>query len=97
MSQTFVLQMLSSTQKRSPKKAGESLSDGSVSTNVARGSTIEECVAQLEFDDNEIVLVGSSRLASRRRLFIGSVASKMLRVLPVPMVVVPRDYEEPGV
>jgi nucleotide-binding universal stress UspA family protein len=34
--------------------------------------------------------VGSSRLAQPRRLFLGSTAAKILRELPVPMVVVPR-------
>jgi nucleotide-binding universal stress UspA family protein len=37
--------------------------------------------------------VGSSRLAEKYKLFIGSTANKVLRALPVPMVVVPRDYQ----
>jgi nucleotide-binding universal stress UspA family protein len=36
------------------------------------------------------VLVGSSRLATPKHLFLGSTAAKMLRELPVPMIVVPR-------
>ena len=36
-------------------------------------------------------MVGSSRLSAPRRLFLGSTAAKMLRVLEVPVVVVPRD------
>ena len=34
-----------------------------------------------------------SRLAEKYKLFIGSTANKVLRALPVPMVVVPRDYQ----
>ena len=40
----------------------------------------------------EIMIVGSSRLAEKNKLFIGSTANKVLLALPVPMVVVPRDY-----
>ncbi|MDO9399048.1 MAG: universal stress protein, partial [Herbiconiux sp.] len=32
-----------------------------------------------------------SRLAQPKHLFLGSTAAKMLRELPVPLVVVPRD------
>ena len=38
------------------------------------------------------MIVGSSRLAEKNKLFLGSTANKVLRALPVPMVVVPRDY-----
>lgn len=72
--------------------ATRTLNEERVSTVLARGSSIEECVSTLQFDDDEIVLVGSSRLAGPRRLFIGSTASKMLRTLPIPMVVVPWNY-----
>lgn len=60
---------------------------------VAHGRTIEEAIDDLEWDESEILLVGSSRLAERNRLFIGSTAYKVLRALPVPMVVIPRDYQ----
>lgn len=67
-----------------------------VTSVVGRGETVEDCVSELKFDDSEIVLVGSSRLAGPRRLFIGASANKMLRALPVPMIVVPRDYSAPS-
>ena len=63
-----------------------------VSVEVAHGRTIEEAIDDLEWDDAEIMIVGSSRLAEKNKLFIGSTANKVLRALPVPMVVVPRDY-----
>lgn len=56
----------------------------------ATGATIEEAVRALDWHDGELVLVGSSRLAAPRHLFLGSTAAKMLRELPVPMIVVPR-------
>ncbi|WP_026820559.1 universal stress protein [Arthrobacter castelli] len=75
------------------EQAGEK-SDGrlQLSAKVARGKSIEDAIEDLEWNDDEMVLIGSSRLAQRRQLFLGATANKMLRSLPVPMVVVPRDY-----
>jgi nucleotide-binding universal stress UspA family protein len=64
-----------------------------VTVEVAHGRNIEEAIDDLEWDDGEIVIIGSSRLAQGIRLFMGSTAYKVLRALPVPMVVVPRDYD----
>jgi len=59
---------------------------------VAQGRTIEEAVDRLDWEDGEILLIGSSRLAQHRVTFLGSTANRILRALPVPMIVVPRDY-----
>ena len=64
-----------------------------VTTVVGHGSTLPEAINALEISPSEIVMVGSSRLAQPRRLFLGRTATKMMRVLPVPMIVVPRDYD----
>ncbi|WP_144671318.1 universal stress protein [Arthrobacter sp. U41] len=64
-----------------------------VTVEVAHGRTIEEAIDDLEWDDGEIMIVGSSRLAEKNKLFIGRTANKVLLALPVPMIVVPRDYE----
>lgn len=69
--------------------------DASVTTEVASGHSIEDAVTRLSWDPDEIVMVGSSRLAQPRRLFLGSTAAKMLHELPVPMVVVPRHVATP--
>ncbi|WP_088315573.1 universal stress protein [Kineosporia sp. R_H_3] len=82
---------------RLAEKANAALQGRSeVTTVVGHGHSLEDCVQALDFSPGEIVLVGSSRLAGPRRLFIGASASKMLRALPVPMVVVPREYEPPA-
>jgi nucleotide-binding universal stress UspA family protein len=57
---------------------------------VGRGDSIEEAVRHLAWDPSELAVVGFSRLAQPRRLFLGSTAAKMLREIPVPLVVVPR-------
>jgi hypothetical protein len=41
-------------------------------------------------------MVGSSRLAAPRKLFLGSTAAKILRVVEVPIVVVPRTPYRDG-
>ncbi|WP_115790238.1 universal stress protein [Arthrobacter silvisoli] len=64
-----------------------------VSVAVAHGRTIEEAIDSLEWQEGEVLIIGSSRLGEKNKLFIGSTANKILRALPVPMVVVPRDYE----
>jgi nucleotide-binding universal stress UspA family protein len=63
---------------------------------VARGDSIEDAVAHLSWEPGELAVVGSSRLAEPRRLFLGSTAAKMLHELPVPMVVVPRTRDKEG-
>lgn len=62
-----------------------------VTSTIVDGPTVEEAVRKLSWHDGDLIMVGSSRLSAPRRLFLGSTAAKMLRVLEVPMVVVPRD------
>lgn len=82
---------------RLAERAGAALPPGvPVEAVVGSGDDLEDCVHALDFAPSEIVLVGSSRLGGPRRLFIGASASKILRALPVPMVVVPREYEPPA-
>jgi len=72
--------------------AKSSLPEGfPVTATAVEGSTVEEAVNKLEWQDGDLIVVGSSRLCAPRRLFLGSTAAKMLRVLDVPMMVVPRD------
>lgn len=65
---------------------------------VAEGESIEDAVSHLDWQPGEVLLVGSSRLAQPRRLFLGSTAAKMLHEVPVPVIVVPRTrhQEEAG-
>jgi nucleotide-binding universal stress UspA family protein len=62
-----------------------------VTSTIVEGVTVEEAVSKLEWHDGDMIMVGSSRLSAPRRLFLGSTPAKMLRVLDVPMMVVPRD------
>lgn len=59
---------------------------------VGSGRTIEDAVDGLNWKKGEILLVGSSRLAHNNSIFLGATANRILRALPVPMIVVPRNY-----
>lgn len=54
------------------------------------GVDIEEAAANVDFQPGELAFIGSSRLGRGGRVFIGARARRLLRVLPVPVVVVPR-------
>ncbi|WP_168583624.1 universal stress protein [Gephyromycinifex aptenodytis] len=62
----------------------------SVEIDIASGSDVPAAVRSASWKDNAILLVGSSRMAEHRRIFLGSTASRMLRELQVPVVVIPR-------
>lgn len=60
---------------------------------VAQGRSIEQAVDALPWQEGEVLLIGSSRLAQQRSLFLGSTAQRILRALPVPMIVLPRGQQ----
>ncbi len=69
---------------------------GDAEVVVGRGDSIEDAVQHLSWEPGELAIVGSSRLAQPKRLFLGSTAAKMLHELPVPMIVVPRTRAAEG-
>lgn len=77
--------------------AQEALPEGfPVTATVTDGATVEDAVNKLSWRDGDLIMVGSSRLAAPRRLFLGSTAAKILRVVEVPIVVVPRSQHRDG-
>lgn len=66
-----------------------------VRSELAKGASIGDAVATVEWRDGDIIVVGSSRLAAPQKLFLGTTAAKMLRVLAVPMIVVPSRADGP--
>ena len=67
-----------------------------VTAVVADGDTVEAAVDALDWEPGDLLMLGSSRLAPPRRLFIGSTAARILRVLQVPIVVTPGEDVAPG-
>ena len=44
---------------------------------------------KLPWDDGDLLVVGSSRFAAPRRIFLGSTAARILAGVDVPVVVIP--------
>ncbi|MHA7178892.1 universal stress protein [Arthrobacter sp. MDB2-24] len=82
--------------RRLAEAASSLAAGGRVSVETARGASVEEAIEALAWEEGEVLLVGSSRLAQHMRIFLGSTANKILRTLTIPMVVVPRTYATPG-
>jgi nucleotide-binding universal stress UspA family protein len=57
---------------------------------VGHGETWDEALEDVEWDDGDVLVVGSSSIGPIARVFLGSRASKIVRHSPVPVVVVPR-------
>lgn len=57
---------------------------------VADGLTLESALKKLNWSDGALLIVGSSRFAAPRRIFLGSTAARILAGVDVPVVVVPR-------
>lgn len=64
--------------------------EATVTSVVGHGESFEDAIDGLDFADSEVVLIGSSRLAQPKRLFLGQSASKIARALEVPIIVWPR-------
>lgn len=62
---------------------------------VGVGATIPEAVDDVEWIQESMLMAGSSKLAQKGELFLSSTTAKIMTKLPVPLLVVPRDYH-PG-
>ena len=57
---------------------------------VGRGETWEDALEDVEWEDGDVLVVGSSSAGPIARVFLGSHSAKIVRHSPVPVVVVPR-------
>jgi len=72
--------------------AGRALPESpEIESLVADGMTLESALKKLTWDDGSLLVVGSSRFAAPRRLFLGSTAARILAGVDVPVIVVPRS------
>ncbi len=55
------------------------------------GTTLESALKKLNWDESDVLVVGSSRFAAPKRLFLGSTAARILAGVDAPVVVVPRE------
>jgi len=65
-----------------------------VGTVVGRGDDWEQAIEDVEWDDGDLLAVGSSAAGPAAAVFLGSRATKIVRHSPVPVVVVPRGMAE---
>jgi nucleotide-binding universal stress UspA family protein len=57
---------------------------------IGHGESWEEALEHIEWDEGDVLVVGSSSVGPVARVFLGSRASKIVRHSPVPAVLVPR-------
>ncbi|WP_374008350.1 universal stress protein [Leifsonia sp. LS-T14] len=60
---------------------------------VGMGETWESAIADIGWEPEEVLVVGSSTLGPIARVFLGSHATKIVRHSPVPVIVVPHGRE----
>jgi nucleotide-binding universal stress UspA family protein len=58
---------------------------------VADGMTLESALKKLKWEQSDLLVVGSSRFAPPRRVFLGSTAARILAGTDAPVVVIPRE------
>jgi nucleotide-binding universal stress UspA family protein len=61
---------------------------------VGHGESWDEALEDVEWEDGDVLVVGSSSIGPVARVFLGSRASKIVRHSPVPVVLVPRGTAE---
>jgi nucleotide-binding universal stress UspA family protein len=57
---------------------------------IGRGESWEEALEEVEWDEGDVLVVGSASIGPVARVFLGSRATKIVQHSPVPVVVVPR-------
>jgi nucleotide-binding universal stress UspA family protein len=67
--------------------------DVEVESDVIDGRDWEEALDSLQWEEGEVLVVGSSRLGPVARVFLGSSSTKIVRSSPVPVVVIPRGAD----
>ncbi|MBI3214133.1 MAG: universal stress protein [Mycobacterium sp.] len=70
--------------------ADRALPETDIESLVAEGMTLESAMKKLNWSDSDILVVGSSRFAAPKRIFLGSTASRILAGTDAPVIVIPR-------
>jgi nucleotide-binding universal stress UspA family protein len=64
-----------------------------VEAGVVSGRDWEDALDSLPWEEGEVLVVGSSRLGPVVRVFLGSSSTKIVRSLPVPILVILRGAD----
>lgn len=57
---------------------------------IGHGADWEDAIEEVEWEEGDVLVVGSSSIGPVAQLFLGSRAAKIIRHAPVPVVMVPR-------
>ncbi len=57
---------------------------------IGQGTDWEDAIEEIEWEEGDVLVVGSSSIGPVAQLFLGSRAAKIIRHAPVPVVMVPR-------
>ena len=76
------------------KRATGWLDSGRATIEIAEGRDLDEALEHIEWRDDEYAVIGSSRLGRGRSVFLGSRARRILRALPVPVVIIPSELAD---
>ena len=75
-------------------RAAGLLDSGRATIEIAEGRDLDEALEHIEWRDDEYAMIGSSRLGRGRSVFLGSRARRILRALPVPVVIIPSELAD---
>jgi nucleotide-binding universal stress UspA family protein len=67
---------------------------GTMETVIGQGTSWSEAIEDIDWEEGDVMVVGSSELGPVAKVFLGSRATKILRHSPVPVIVVPRGTVE---
>jgi nucleotide-binding universal stress UspA family protein len=86
-------QMLIAAAEENLAVAASALPDApDIDSLVADGSTLEAALKKLNWDESDVLVVGSSRVAAPKRVFLGSTAVRILAGTDAPVIVIPRGH-----
>jgi len=88
-----VAEWSTSIQESARRVLGDSNESGARDVVIGHGSDWETALYDVEWDDGDLLVIGSSESGPIARVFLGSRAAKIIRHTPVPVVVVPRGGE----
>jgi nucleotide-binding universal stress UspA family protein len=91
-SQRELRQMQIAAAEENCRVAARALPDApEIESLVADGTTLESALKKLNWDDGDLLVVGSSRVAAPKRVFLGSTAARILAGTDAPVIVIPRE------
>ncbi len=88
-----VAEWSTSIQESARRVLGDSKQSGERDVVIGHGGDWETALHDVEWDDGDLLVIGSSESGPIARVFLGSRAAKIIRHTPVPVVVVPRAGE----